>query len=138
MGQIGVARNRARFGSPYGNTGLFSPLLGSGLPSPGNAAFAITLGGIPANTPALLALSLATNPAGSTSPILVDLAAANLVLPLSLGLTQTNALGVASIALPIPANPALLGSVVFGQWGLSDPLLPGGLILSSGATFIIW
>ena len=138
LAQIGVARNRARFGSPYGNTGIFSPLLGSGLPTPGNAAFAISLGGIPANTPALLALSFATNPVGGASPILVDLLPANLVLPLSMGLTQTNALGVASIALPIPANPALLGSVVFGQWGLSDPLLPGGLILSSGATFIVW
>ena len=133
-----VARNRARFGNSSGTTSAINPVLTGGLPTPGNNSFSISVAGVPANTLALLALSLAMNPAGNTSPILVDLSPASLVLPLMLGLTQTNALYTATMPLPIPANPALIGSVAFAQWGLLNPLAPLGVALSRGATFIIW
>lgn len=137
MSQVGVAHNRARFGSPFGATSTFNPLIATGLPTLGNTAFSVSLSGAPPNAPALLALSYATNPAGSASPILVDLAASTLMLPLASGLTQTSALGSASIQLPIPANPMLFNTVAFGQWGVLNPLPPGGLLLSAGATMII-
>ena len=133
-----VARNRSRFGTPSGGTGLYSLSIGSGLPTPGNSLFGVTLtGGVP-NSAAQLVLSLGTSPAGSASPILVDLVPASLVLPAGAGLVMTNALGMASIPLPIPNTPVLTSSVVFGQWGMFDPATPGGLLLSAGATFIIW
>lgn len=34
---------------------------------------------------------------------------------------STNVQGVASLAVPIPANPILAGAVLYSQWAVTDP-----------------
>lgn len=46
--------------------------------------------------------------------------------------------GTASQALPIPNNPALVGQVLYSQWGVVDAAAGGlGLAMSAGIVFII-
>ncbi len=130
-----LARNRSRFGTPFSVGSLHSPSITSGTPAVGNSLFSISVTGMPSGASAMLALSLAVNPVAS--PILIDFSPNNLILPIGSGLTTTNAQGQASVQIPIPPIPALQGSVVFGQWGATNPSSAGGFVLSSGATFII-
>ncbi len=132
----GLARNRSRFGSASGGGGTYAPATTSGLPVAGNSQFSIAVSGMPASAPALLALSLAVNPV--PSPVLIDFSPANLILPIgSFGLSTTSPQGSSSIQLPIPNNPLLSGTVLYGQWGVADPQSGGSPVLSGGATFII-
>jgi hypothetical protein len=71
--------------------------------------------------------------------VAIDFRACNLVLPLgTFGITTTDACGTATIPLPIPADPGLIGLTLFAQWGVLDQFAPGGVALTQAGTFIIW
>jgi hypothetical protein len=133
-------RNVSRFGRGCGDPMNAAPVMSSTLLTPGNANFSVTMSNAPANSPCLLAVSRGgyTNLNGPCQ-VAIDFSAANLILPLgAFGITSTDAFGTATVPLPIPADPGLIGLTLFGQWGVLDPFAPGGVALTQAGTFIIW
>lgn len=91
-----------------------------GLPALGNAAFTLQLQeGLPAAL-AMCALGFSDRTAFGL-PLPLPLGACSLLVGVdALQVAITDANGVAAVPLPIPANPALAGQIVFTQWG-QDP-----------------
>ncbi|MAG55661.1 MAG: hypothetical protein CMJ83_05150 [Planctomycetes bacterium] len=93
----------------------------TGVPSIGNAGFQIGVANATPNLAAFLVLGLSDQVWGGISLPLTLVGGCNLlvsgdaVFP-----TVTNGLGNAILPLPIPADPALAGTIVFGQWGQID------------------
>ncbi len=138
---IGLCRNQARFGVGCVGAGGIPPRIGAGLPAPGNAAFSVTVDGAPANALAVLGLSLARTSVAGPCQILIDVAPGNLLLPAGvLGVTATTPSGLASVSLPIPNAPFLVGSglTAYAQWGVADGAAPSGVAFTSGAKLIVW
>lgn len=124
-----------------GTMGL-TPSLSVGVATPGNFAFAIGLGSARPSSTAILGVSLAPVPASGCG-VAIDLAPALLVLPLGpIGITTTDSAGQASIGLPLPPPPALLGMAFHAQWGVADP--QGSFVagipfaLSNARTILVW
>ena len=128
------------YGKGCGGNLPAAPVIGySGQPKLGNAAFAWTVSQASANKPALLVMGI------SKRYLFVAP-----VLPLDLGPvgapgcfllaeartqfnTATDSTGRASVPLPIPGAPALVGTVFYGQWGITDPVANKlGLAVSNG------
>lgn len=126
---VRVASN-AVYAPGCAGSGGVAPQLRLGTAQRGNASFAIGLTGAPPFALSLLGLSAAPA-AGGACGVSVDLGALILPLP-GPGATWANALGEASIALPIPSLPALANVAVYAQWAVMDPA--GGL-MTPGATF---
>ena len=119
---------------PYGSACAGTPgepvIAASGLPTIGNQSFAVTVAqalphslAIPvgANAPNSIAL-------GSGCWLLLD-------IPLVFLPSQTtDAAGNASVGFAVPNNPALVGSSLFFQWAVLDPLGPlfGDFAVSGG------
>lgn len=128
---VGAAINQSRRKPGCGSSAKF--LVGT--PNPGNAYYSFRLSsGIP-GVPAILGVSLAE--ADTPIPgclIGLDLSPANLVLPASsgLGVTTTNALGTATIAIGIPNSPSFVGFQFYAQWIFGDP---AGPITLGGSTW---
>lgn len=131
--------NRALYGAGCaGAAGV--PRIDSGAAALGNAGFALSVASAAPGAPALLGVSL-----GASYPIgcgpLLDLAPGVLLLPAgAAGLAVTDAAGAASVALPLPAAPALVGTVVRAQWAVLDPSgsFAGAFALSRGRTLTLW
>jgi ELWxxDGT repeat protein len=122
---VPVAATRASvaeaFGSPCASGAV--PTVGFlGLPSVGNAGFALTVAD---TAPGSLVLLAASTERG-------DLPLGGCVvypeLPVVLSDTVANGAGAAAIALPVPNTPSLVGATVFGQWFV---LVPAGPVLGS-------
>lgn len=113
-------KNLVRFGAGCGGqSGV--PELVSGSPFPGNTTFSVGLTGAGANVGAVLLASTLAVDSGLCG-ILVDTAPYALILPqANYGFTATDALGTASIPLPIPNIPALAGFQFALQWVVFDP-----------------
>jgi hypothetical protein len=134
-----LLRNQTRFGSGCGSPLYGVPALGATPSNSGNSAFQIRLGNARPFAPAVLALSLAANQNVGSCQVAVDLTPPNLILPYGpLGLAVTDASGTASVSLPIPPDPSLIGTTFFAQWGVADLQAPGGIALTQAGMIIIW
>ncbi|HZN39741.1 MAG TPA: hypothetical protein VFD82_13110 [Planctomycetota bacterium] len=111
----------------YGSAcGPAAELAAAALPRVGDAAFAFDLTGVPPNAPALLAgaPTAASLPfAGCTVLVTPGFAAI---------LTLASASGFATVSLPLPNNPALIGQLFFFQAVTLAPATPLGLAFSEG------
>jgi hypothetical protein len=108
---------------PYGHScgGSTLPVASAnGLPTLGNPGFAVTVSqALPLSLAVPVGSEGSTNiPLGSGCQLLLDFP---LVL---LAAAPIDALGDASTPLPIPSIPALIGSSLFFQWAVLDPLGP--------------
>ena len=129
-----VSFNRSRYGQGCAAPGGIPPSITAGLPQLGNAGFSIGVAGAAPNAAAVLGLSLASLPP-SPCGALVSLVPLSVILPSGLaGFATTNALGNATVPIPLPFVPALAGITVFAQWGVAAP---SGLQLTQGATMIL-
>ncbi|MBK9387995.1 MAG: hypothetical protein IPN34_24520 [Planctomycetes bacterium] len=120
-----------------GTGGRIPTLVGTGgAPRLGNAGFAVELRDALASTPAALAISLLPFdfPLGGGCDLLVDPLGG-----LNSQLGATSASGVARFALPIPAEPLLVGAQAFLQGLALDPQgsLQGLLAFSPGLALIL-
>lgn len=102
-----------------------------GLPQIGTTSFSFGLSGAPGGVPVVLAIGLSdqswggfplpmTLPGGCPVLVSVDTAI----------WTQTTMFGWVTIPLPLPNDPSLVGTIVFGQWGVPSPT---GWTTSQGA-----
>lgn len=128
---IAIHRNLRPYGpaTATADTAAFalSPNPG-GAPLVGNAAFSLTVTSALGVDPGIFVLStLAANQPVAGFTLLVDFAAAFLVLPLAPSPST-------SIPLPIPADPQLSGIAVFAQAGFAGP---AGLATTSGLRVVI-
>jgi len=121
------------FGAGCAGTSGIPLIGGNGLPTLGNAGFALTLWNAAPSAPAIyfLALNSASTPMGPCT-VLVDLFGSLLLS----GPSATTFLGTATAPLPVPNLPALAGGVLHAQWAVLDPLGPipvaGGVALTAG------
>lgn len=109
-----------------------------GLPTIGNASFALEIAGGPAAQPSFLWLALdEANPPvtlGAGCATWLDLASLTLLLNLGvnpLGPVVTDAQGDATYPLPVPLDPGLAGQSLFLQGVVSAPGNPLGAALSN-------
>jgi len=118
----------AELGVPFvgtfglGCTGTPSPpvqIEGVGLPSTGSVSFAVRIRGVPAGTPCLLAAGFERGavPVGPCTLLVDPIVAAVFLL--------ADASGMATLPVPIPAAPGLVGIQVLAQGAFQDP--PGPL-----------
>ncbi|MGH7151178.1 MAG: hypothetical protein ACREIU_10785, partial [Planctomycetota bacterium] len=126
------------FGCP--GAGNYTPQIStSGIPNLGNATFAFELSQALGGALALLALGgsntawngfpLPWHLAGLGMPACYLFVSPDLLFPVVASGTGAGA-GAASVALPVPSDPALVGSSVYAQWwtGLNwFSLIPGAL-----------
>jgi hypothetical protein len=130
-------------GGCAGTSGKAPRILASGVPSLGNAAFAVQLADGPASSAAVLHLGISRASYGG------------ILLPLDLSLigmsgctlftsiqgyfgAGTSITGSASLGLPIPATPFLGGSEAFLQWICVDPgANPASLTASGGGHVLL-
>jgi hypothetical protein len=69
--------------------------------------------------------------------LLIDIAPHNLILPSgTFGFTQTDSVNQASVPLPIPPDPGLVGTALYAQWAMDASA--GGIALSQAAMIILW
>jgi hypothetical protein len=131
---VDLLRNETRYAPGCAGTGGRAPTLSTGVAAPGNSAFTIRLEGAAPHRLAMLGVSLSRT-VGGVCEIGIDASPSQLLLPNgALGVTLTNGAGEASVSLPIPASPAVLGLVVYAQWGVEDPNGKLGLGRTSFAT----
>ncbi len=120
-------------------------LAAHGVPSVGNALFALRCNRAPASSLGLLLVTDSKDPSptgtdvfGIGAQLLVDFFAATEVLGLDM---NSDALGFGATPTPVPANAALVGKTYFAQalwaWGAACPLPPYGLSTSSGVALTI-
>jgi ELWxxDGT repeat protein len=125
---LALAQNYGSSSCP--GTGNRTPRIAPfGLPAIGNNAFAVDVDNAMPNSLAVLFLSFAP------SAIVLDGCRVLLGLPAtSLSAVFTDTAGAARTPFPIPANPALQGVQVFGQYLVLDPNGPlfGDFSLSDG------
>jgi hypothetical protein len=105
-----------------------------GAPTPGNAAFTLTLGSATPNAPATLAVG-APN-AGPLTPYLdgfvgLDLLQPFTLLPIAFVVNQNG-----DVAFNVPMPPAPLNTTVTVQWAITDPVT-GTIGISNGLTMIL-
>ena len=133
-----------RLAPPFGND-----LAGSGgfVPRPlahaplhvGNYAFRIGLADALGGAGALLAFSTAANPGQWVGGIPVNIALSPPPILTVLNLSGTGAGGgYATVQLPIPDSPHLLGLPLFHQWFVLDPGAPGGVAASQAAGGVVF
>lgn len=141
FGQSSLALdNLALYGAGCGGAAGV-PTLTSGAAYLGNSGYTLGLLGAAASAPALFGLSLAPALTAGCAP-LIDLSAANLLLPdaTGFGFGATDALGIATLPLPIPAIPALAGAKFYAQAAVLDPAgaFAGSLALTRGRAITLW
>ena len=109
----------------------------------GNAGFSLGITGAGATAPAAFIVSQSRHMLTGCG-IVPNLAVGQVILPTpSLGLTMTDALGSASLAIPLPNVQSLIGGLYYIQAGVVDPLggyqvAPGlNLALSNAHTVLI-
>jgi hypothetical protein len=136
---VRVIRNQSRFGTGCESAGIGVPAFGATSTNIGSATFQSLLGNALPFATAVFGLSRAASLNSSSCQIAIDLNPQNLLLPFgTIGYSVTDAQGNATISLSIPAEPSLIGTTLYGQWGVIDPLAAGGLALSRAGKFIIW
>lgn len=131
-----------RAAQPFGKgcrnpTGGAVPSIGSrgGLPQPGNPRFALTLAAGPRGTPALLLAGVSNRTwSGGSLPYclgLFSMPRCCLLVSADTNLaTWTDNRGQATVGLPIPLDPKLIGKRIFFQWYLFGSLraaIPGSM-----------
>jgi len=104
-------------------------------PQVGNASFQGTCAGAPANGTGLLAIGTA----GRTAPVTIAGAQfwIDLQGPTATVFETSNALGLAHVPLPLPANPALAGLRVFLQFLWLDGCATGGVSASNALAITV-
>lgn len=123
------------FGTGCPGTGGLTPSLFSagGVPAPGNAAFRLELTDAAARAPSLMLLgtSEASIPFGGCTLLVGPPAGSTFAI--------TDNSGNATIGVPVPNNPGLVGLTLFSQWATLDPAgpAPGGATLSNGVRITI-
>jgi hypothetical protein len=138
-GVAGVALNHAHAQLACATPSMLS--LGAGTANPGNAGFELSLAGAPAGAPVAFGVSAAIGGWWSGGCALwPSLAPADLIVH---GITSASATGSASLALPIPPEPALIGSVWYAQAVAADPAGPisvngAGVSASDLRTILVW
>jgi hypothetical protein len=143
--QVCTALNQAnhRRACPSGAPGTLS--IAATTAYAGNTGFLVSVSGAPPGAPGALGLSLgsASLTAGNCT-LWLDLSPGQLVLPSGvLGVVMTDASGFASLNLPIPNSPQLLGIGAYAQWVIVDPagtFVPNGIAysLSDSRKLVIW
>lgn len=117
------------YGVGCAGTGGKIPQVSAGIPSVGNAGFALAVSNAygPSTGAMFLALAGASVPYSGCT-ILFNLALPYIVVPAS-----TNAAGVGTNPVSIPANPALVGASLYFQYLILDPAGPlNGLATLTG------
>lgn len=109
----------------------------------GNSGFSLNLTGAGASTPAAFIVSQSRHMLTGCG-IVPNLATGQVILPTpAIGLTTTDALGGASLGIPLPNVPSFIGNLYYIQAGVVDPLgayqvAPGlNLALSNAHTVLI-
>jgi hypothetical protein len=127
--QGGTLTGISLYGSGLAGSGGQVPSIGANsVPFVGNSSFAVTLADAASSAPATLLLGFApANLPFKGGTLLVDVAGPYLLLG-----TATSGTGTASVALPIPASPVLVGEVADLQWFVADAAAPVGLSMSEG------
>lgn len=113
-----LVNNRSKLGGGCaGVAGI--PASQAGQATPGNQNFEISTTGAAPNSIAVALMSLGLAPLASGCDILVDTNA--LIAPSGgYGFVQTDASGKASLPVPLPGGPALLGLTLYTQWAVID------------------
>jgi hypothetical protein len=123
----------AVFGTGLAGTGGKVPFLGAGGCPLVGAPLQVTLGSGVGGGVAFVGFSLASAPyplLGGTGYLLPPLVA-TATLPLS-GSSMVPAAGWGQVVLPIPNDPALIGTAVYGQAAVLDAAAPAGVALTPG------
>jgi hypothetical protein len=94
-------------------------------PNPGAGAVDLHLFGAPINAPALCYFGANTTSwNGATLPLnlgVLGMAACNIYTDLTISVAvNTDVAGIASLSLPVPAVPQLIGASIYNQWGVTD------------------
>lgn len=104
-----------------------------GAPQIGNGAFAAKVSDARGGKPAILVLGFgqAAYPfKGGT--LLVEVALPYVTVTVTTSTILGSPFGVATVGLPIPADPLLIGGVIDLQWLVNDPQAPVGFSMSEG------
>jgi ELWxxDGT repeat protein len=119
-----------------GTGGLVPRIEGvGGAPVPGNASFGVEVqNALPlASAWLVLGFSPVELPLGGGCSLYVNLAPIALLFP-----RVTSGAGVATVALPVPLDPLLIGVQLFAQWAIADPAGGfSGLALTGGLKVVI-
>lgn len=129
------ARLAPAFGDDLAGSGGYVPRPLADAPlHAGNYAFRVGLADALGGAGAVLAFSTAANPGQWIGgiPVNIALSPAPLVVMLSLSGTGAGG-GYATLQLPIPDSPGLIGLSFFHQWFVLDPGAPGGVAASKAA-----
>jgi subtilisin family serine protease len=131
----GVIGKTILYGTGLAGAGGQVPIIASqgGVPKVGNASFSVTLRRAAGSSAAAFVLGFAQ----ASLPfkgglLLVDLSAPSYILPVT-----TSAMGNASVPFAIPADPALAGLELDGQWLVIDAAAVAGISMSPGLQILI-
>lgn len=127
------------FGQGCKGSNNLVPQLSYPTPPKLNSAFSIQVAQVIPATAAFL-LYAASN--GAPYPIdlsVINMVGCSLYVPASVAqASATNANGIATVPLPIPNNPTLVGVKIFNQFAALDPLANGtGVVMSNGGWFLV-
>jgi len=114
-GTIGAALSE-RFGLGCAGTGGKVPAIASGMPVIGSATFAVTATNARATAPAALILGATRGSSALGGGCTLWVAAPQVLVN-----TTTDALGSASVGLPLASNPSWLGLEFYFQYAVLDP-----------------
>ncbi|MEM7201647.1 MAG: kelch repeat-containing protein [Planctomycetota bacterium] len=118
------------FGAGCGGAANVPILTALGVPRLTNRRFAVDLGGAPAAAPAALVFSLARQSTPLAGPCVARVDPAGLLTVLT---AVTGAGGAVSTLMPVPRNPVVLGTTLFGQGAVLDGSSPWlGIALTNG------
>ena len=116
----------------------------NGLPQLGNASFAITLAGGPANGQALMFLAATTSPTPiPLTPICsLHLDLTSLLFFMGIGLSPIGPFpldgsGALTLPLPLGSSPGLMGAAIALQFAVPDAGAPGGVVTSNALGLVI-
>ncbi|MCI0587518.1 MAG: integrin alpha [Planctomycetes bacterium] len=134
---VGTPPGTTRFGSGCAGTGGFAPSIAAfgGTPTAGNADFGIAVTRGRGGAATVLFAGSAPNPGGGGPGSCASLLSGT-TFSGSPVLFLAGALGVAGAgyrlyAVPIPANPTLVGATLHFQWAAGDPASPNGSFTTS-------
>jgi hypothetical protein len=132
------------FGKACGSTGVATIASTGGLPTPGNAGFALKIGSIPAGTPPLAAMILgSSNQIWAANPLPYSLNFLNMTscflnASIDFSITLGVAGGSATMPLPVPMNLGLVGQIVYAQGvAVANGANPMNVITTQGGHIII-